>query len=283
MQYALDKLTEADEVVTHPADALPVTLGSPIEKCNKPPGRQIDLPNERLRRERRARRCRCEDPDGVDDRVLLDVEPPDSVGGDMEIVAQASDSQLRRRGMSRRLGVSPLLRIARSDQETASEFRHLPNHLRRVGCSQRWQTACRGRWLRAVPHDEKVTSAGPRLSNSARERRTATAPSASESIVIECASAPAPTPGRRAAAVARPGHRLEMLERNDSVTEQATAVVADVDAVKRVLDLLDRLSCAVPREGSHRPVESRIAAHGRERGTGPREPGSEVFAFDCEE
>ena len=142
MQYALDKLTEADEVVTHPADALRVTLGSPIEKCNEPPGRQIDLPNERLRRERRARRCRCEDPDGVDDRVLLDVEPPDSVGGDMEIVAEASNSQLRRRGISRRLGVSPLLRIGRSDQETASEFRHPPNHLRRVGCSQRWQTAC---------------------------------------------------------------------------------------------------------------------------------------------
>ena len=143
MQYTLDELTEGNEVVTHPAGALPVTLGSPIEKCNKPPGRQIDLPNERLRRERRARRCRCEDPDGVDDRVLLDVEPPDSVGGDMEIVAQASDAQLRLRGMSRRLGVSPLLRIARSDQETACEFSYLPNHLRRVGCSQRWQTACR--------------------------------------------------------------------------------------------------------------------------------------------
>ena len=75
MQHGVDDLTESDEVVAHPADALPVTLGLPIEKCDQSPRSQIELANEELRSEQRARRRWCEDPHRVDDGLLLDVEP----------------------------------------------------------------------------------------------------------------------------------------------------------------------------------------------------------------
>jgi hypothetical protein len=145
VQHSVDNLAEGYEPVVHLSDLGPVESRQWLESGYEALGRDIESEQDPFRSQYRAGGARLHDPYRIDNRVLVDCESRDTVGGGVQFVAKAGEAfQPRAVERCHLDGTTSPVRIHATPGELAGEDKEPFDRPPRLGGRRRGAAACGG-------------------------------------------------------------------------------------------------------------------------------------------
>jgi hypothetical protein len=142
VQHSVDNLAEGYEPVFHLSDTGPVDSRQWLESGSEALGRDIEPEQDPFRSQCRTGDARLHDPYRIDNRVLIDNESRDTVGGGVQFVAKAGEAfQPRLVERCRWDGMTAPVRIHATTGESAGEDKEPFDRPPRLGGRRRGAAA----------------------------------------------------------------------------------------------------------------------------------------------
>jgi hypothetical protein len=144
VQHSVDNLAERYEPVAHPSYTGPIESRQRLESGTEALGRDIESEQNPFGPQYRAGGARLRDPYRIDNRVLVDSESRDTVGGGVQFVAKAGEAfQPRAVGRGHLDGTTPPVRIHATSGDLAGEDKEPFDRPARLGGRRRGAAARR--------------------------------------------------------------------------------------------------------------------------------------------